>query len=138
MAAPSDATRPRFVVLFHRLPAGGERGDHWDLMFEAGGTLRTWALEAEPTAGIAIGALELPDHRLAYLDYEGPVSGDRGVVSRWDEGRYETIERDADHWRVRLAGSRVVGEARLARLDAQRWSVSFAPTGGESGAAAEG
>ena len=31
----------------------------------------------------------LPDHRLAYLDYEGPISGDRGSVTRWDRGTYD-------------------------------------------------
>ena len=37
-----------------------------------------------PAPGVEMIAEALGDHRLDYLDYEGPVSGDRGLVSRWD------------------------------------------------------
>lgn len=37
-------------------------------------------------------ALRLADHRPAYLDLEGPVSGGRGHVTRLLRGRYETEE----------------------------------------------
>jgi hypothetical protein len=130
---------PRFVVLFHRMPAGargdrgdllapgdqGARGDHWDLMFESGDALRTWAIEAAPRVGQSGLALALADHRLEYLEYEGPVSGDRGDVARWDAGRYELIGQTESVWRARLEGTRFTGEARLDRLDDHRWSVSF-------------
>ena len=58
-------------------------------MLEQDGVLRTWALAEEPAAQAEIAAEALGDHRLDYLEYEGPVSGDRGSVSRWDEGEYE-------------------------------------------------
>ena len=32
----------------------------------------------------------LADHRLDYLEYEGPVSGDRGSVRRVDGGQYRS------------------------------------------------
>ena len=41
---------PAYVILFHELPEGGERGSHWDVMLEDGDCLRTWAVEAEPSA----------------------------------------------------------------------------------------
>ncbi|HEV2971076.1 MAG TPA: DNA polymerase ligase N-terminal domain-containing protein [Pirellulales bacterium] len=66
-------------------------GVHWDLMLESGAALRTWALAAEPASDILIAAEQLPDHRLAYLDYEGPISGDRGTVIRWDAGHFELL-----------------------------------------------
>jgi hypothetical protein len=75
----------RFVILTHDHPFV-----HWDLMLEAGGTLRTWRLLAEPAPDRIIGAEPLPDHRLHYLDYEGPVSSGRGTVTRWDAGHHET------------------------------------------------
>lgn len=87
-AAPQSIERRRFVLLFHELPAHSDRASHWDFMIESGPSLRTWALPVEisnenpansDTDGLA---LALPDHRLAYLDYEGPVSGDRGTVRR--------------------------------------------------------
>ena len=87
---------PRYVVLEHETPAGYARPRHWDLMLETGGALRTWALD-EPPERVRSGQGEhsvqgelLRDHRLAYLDYEGPVSGDRGTVVRWDTGEYES------------------------------------------------
>src|SRR5437764_266524 len=74
---------PRYVILEHDHPRR-----HWDLMLEAGGALCTWRLEAWPRDGVQIRAELIGDHRLAYLDYEGPVSGNRGRVERRDEGTY--------------------------------------------------
>ena len=78
----------RFVILLHRTPPGYERGDHWDVMFEDGQRLRTWAVTRPPTHGCAVTAERLADHRMLYLDFEGEISENRGVVSRWDAGTY--------------------------------------------------
>ena len=72
---------PLFVVLQHDYPTL-----HWDFMLEAGKSLRTWRLMSPPTQDSEVGAEPLANHRLRYLDYEGPVSGDRGHVARWDAG----------------------------------------------------
>ena len=69
---------PRFVVLEHVRP----EDRHWDLMLESGDALATWALKHSPDSAQPIAAEQLPDHRLAYLDYEGPISGGRGAVTR--------------------------------------------------------
>ena len=80
---PDDLSSRRFVILRHDMPASAPRATHWDFMVESGeGVLRTWALEREPAAKVDIPALALADHRLAYLEYEGPVSGDQGHVTR--------------------------------------------------------
>jgi hypothetical protein len=115
----------RFVVLFHHTPPGYPRGSHWDFMLEIPGGLRTWALPAEPSAGADLIAQPLADHRLEYLTFEGPLSGGRGSVARWDAGTYETLDEADGRWVVRLAGSRLAGVASLQRLDAQRWRVGF-------------
>jgi hypothetical protein len=107
---------PRFVILEHDHPTL-----HWDLMLEHGATLKTWRLPQppahpfpeSPSHDAAAGALPLPDHRLMYLDYEGPVSGDRGHVTRWDAGTYESVQQDAAAWTVRLAGGRWQGVVTL-------------------------
>src|SRR4051812_2540647 len=83
---------PRFVILRHTVPKGLPRGDHWDLMIEFGGVLRTWAVDQLPTDCGSITALRLPDHRLAYLELEGELSGNRGFVSRYDQGQYDLLE----------------------------------------------
>ncbi|RUL88914.1 DNA polymerase ligase N-terminal domain-containing protein [Tautonia sociabilis] len=100
----------RFVVLEHRW-----RGVHWDFMLERGGVLATWALSAAPGPESEAEASPLPDHRLAYLDYEGPISGDRGEVRRLDRGTYESIQWEEDRVVVRLLGDQVIGEAELLR-----------------------
>jgi hypothetical protein len=106
---------PRFVILLHELPAGADRRTHWDLMLEADGVLRTWALAEEPALGRSIAAEPLADHRLAYLTYEGEVSGNRGRVTRWDSGEYEVLAEAADRLEIRLAGGRLAGVAVLSQ-----------------------
>lgn len=91
----------RYVVLLHDHPAS-----HYDWMLEAEGVLATWRVCAPPAAVSAGGlpAERLADHRLAYLDYEGPVSGGRGTVRRVEAGMYEA-EIEGDRWIVQLASS---------------------------------
>ena len=120
----------RFVVLEHELPATAERGRHWDLMLEMAGALRTWAVSQPLDTPGALEALELPVHRLAYLDYEGPVSGDRGTVARWDAGTYELLEASNQIVRVRLLGTRLRGVVTIERQsEPQRVIVSLAGEG---------
>ncbi|QEG40138.1 hypothetical protein UC8_21440 [Roseimaritima ulvae] len=58
-------------------------------MFETTDGLLTWAVEHMPAVGQPPQpALRLPLHRAVYLDYEGPVSGDRGRVIRVQAGTY--------------------------------------------------
>jgi hypothetical protein len=69
----------RYVVLRH----DGIEDPHYDLMFEItpGGPLATWRANGWPVSSGDY-VVRLPDHRNTYLDYEGPVSGDRGTVRR--------------------------------------------------------
>jgi hypothetical protein len=124
---------PRFVILRHDCPPGYNRGLHWDFMLEMGDVLRTWALAESPVTAIAIAAAALPDHRLAYLDFEGPLSGDRGSVARWDQGSYELVSRQDDEWIVELFGERLIGRATLRRSPAAApsWSWHFVPVPAE-------
>jgi hypothetical protein len=131
---------PRFVILHHEMPATSERSTHWDLMLERDGVLATWALEREPVAGITIEAQRLADHRLHYLDYEGPVSGGRGAVVRVDRGSYAKLVETDVELAVRIEGEKLAGTVRIVPLDErrQRFSVSFegvssATTGGSPG-----
>jgi hypothetical protein len=81
-----------------------------------------------PLADQAVAAEQLADHRLDYLDFEGPVSGDRGSVTRVAAGQYELLEESEKQLRVRLSGPQTSGELVLVRDDeaAQRWWVSLA------------
>jgi hypothetical protein len=115
---------PRFAVLRHDSP----RGTHWDFLLEMGSALRTWALPQAPEPGAELICEALPDHRLAYLDYEGPVSGQRGSVARWDRGTYEVCRQSDRELVVELCGEKLSGRVVLDRLaDAPgRWRCSFA------------
>jgi hypothetical protein len=93
---------PRFVILEHDWPAR-----HWDLLLEFGPVLRAWRLLSEPD--VAVPAEPNADHRLLYLEYEGPVSGDRGRVSRWDAGTFEWVADEPDRVAVELRGAKLAG-----------------------------
>ncbi|GIW90249.1 MAG: hypothetical protein KatS3mg109_0681 [Pirellulaceae bacterium] len=118
---------PRFVLLRHELPAESQRASHWDLMLEAGGVLKTWELIALWEDQKSVTARRLPDHRLDYLEYEGPVSSGRGTVRAVDRGTFETLAHDQHHWLVRLDGGRYKGTLLVTVLDKSRqwWSVRF-------------
>ncbi len=66
---------PRFVILEHDHPFV-----HWDFLLEDGDHLRSWRLKEQPAPGRTVEAEAMVDHRLRYLDYEGPVGGGRVVL----------------------------------------------------------
>ena len=107
---------PRFVILEHDWPA-----THWDFLLEAEDVLRAWRLPAEPAAGADVPAEPNFPHRLMYLDYEGPLTGDRGSVRRWDVGTFEWITDESDCVAVELRGGRLSGRAELVAADG-RWT----------------
>ncbi len=84
-------------------------------MLETGNQLQTWRLLQEPAPGLSVPAEPLADHRIAYLDYEGPISNNRGTVQRWDSGTYEVLS-DTDEWfTVQLNGSQGLSTAKLCQ-----------------------
>jgi hypothetical protein len=111
---------PRFVVLEHDHPVL-----HWDLMLEAGAGLRTWRLRTPPAVGAIVEAEPIGDHRPAYLDYEGPVSGNRGRVVRWDAGTFTGDPRGEGRVAVALAGGRLRGTLVLEAWGGE-WRATFA------------
>jgi hypothetical protein len=111
---------PRFVILEHDHPHL-----HWDLMLEAGTALRTWRLAQPPRHGESIAAIALLDHRLLYLDYEGPISGDRGRVSRWEHGTFTAQVGDEKQLVVHLSGERLHGVLWMELGEGDAWSGEF-------------
>jgi hypothetical protein len=79
----------RWVVLRHDLPDGSW---HYDWMLQVCDdpaepllTFRVMVRPDDPTV-VAFEGERLPDHRSIYLDYEGPISGGRGSVTRIARG----------------------------------------------------
>jgi hypothetical protein len=127
---------PRFVILRHDMPPGSPRASHFDLMLEQDGILRTWACDSLPQGDTPTLADPLPDHRLAYLTYEGEVSSNRGSVTRVAAGEYELLEETPQLVRVRLLSDTITGVLTIARVEgeqAHRWRVSLEPAASSSG-----
>src|SRR5436309_613719 len=85
----------RYVILHH----DGIPEPHFDLMFETSpnSALMTWRSPEWPITRVT--KLEkLSDHRRAYLDYEGPVSGKRGFVKRVDSGNWRSSMNQDNPW----------------------------------------
>jgi hypothetical protein len=136
---------PRFVLLYHDCPPRYVRPSHWDLMLEAGDALRTWALARLPrdwktahaqTAVFhpecppiddepSVPAEQLADHRLDYLEQEGPLSGSRGHVRCIDRGTYHSETDSRDCWQLTLAGHSCRARIVLRRTSpgAAQWTL---------------
>ncbi len=52
--------------------------------------------------GRRVEAERIADHRVEYLTYEGPLSGDRGTVTRLARGEVVSIEIEPSQWRVEI------------------------------------
>jgi len=101
---------------------------HWDLMLEIDDALATWRIAADPLAispGGLIEAARIHDHRKAYLEYAGPVSGRRGRVEPQDSGQLSVTFCDDDLWTFELAGARLQGRFELRRIarDDDMWTL---------------
>jgi hypothetical protein len=120
---------PRFVLLYHECPPSYEKPSHWDFMLEAGEVLWTWELRELPAGWqtdqpelvvslySTVSATRLADHRMAYLDYEGLLTNDRGNVSRQMSGDYQLLESTAQRIVVQLLSEKLTATVELAESD---------------------
>jgi len=111
-----------FVIQIH----SGYGDLHYDLMLERGKVLATWQLSLPPGKlhpGQALSVRKLPDHRLAYLTYEGPISGRRGEVKILDSGSFELLRCDERQWTVKLDGGSTRGRFELIREEGDAWTL---------------
>ncbi|MHC4562329.1 MAG: DNA polymerase ligase N-terminal domain-containing protein [Planctomycetota bacterium] len=100
---------------------------HYDLMLRYGEALATWQLATDPRTiepGQSVEAKRLPDHRLAYLTYEGPVSGGRGRVERVAQGTYSLADEQPGRWGVSFEGGTITGsyELRCTEEESSMWT----------------
>lgn len=112
-----------FVILRH-----SDYGPvHYDLMLRAGDMLATWQVLSNPAEmqpGDELLATRLPDHRLAYLEYEGSVSRNRGRVERIESGTFQPLGDDPSVRQFRIEGQGMTGAFELrAPLDSDRWRL---------------
>ncbi|MEE2684739.1 MAG: DNA polymerase ligase N-terminal domain-containing protein [Planctomycetota bacterium] len=118
---------PDYVILHHQLPRGSDRPSHWDVMFQVKAVLLTWAVDEPPRPGLRTAARLLEDHRLEYLDYSGPVSGNRGEVIPWDRGTFQGSPSRVDGFSLQLQGRQFEGLVQLEPAEEKEgyWWVTF-------------
>lgn len=142
MAELGLAPGGRTVLLAHKLPDGQSHVD-WLLERHPAGTgagdddrdllafRLTQQLDLLP-AGSRTTAQRLDDHRRRYLQYEGPVSGNRGTVSRLAAGTIRAcgIEEAAVALNVTIAWSTGITQSLGLSVDSDgqappnaRWKV---------------
>jgi len=115
----------RFCILLHDKPFW-----HWDFLLENGDHALCWRLLRQPCCEEPIAAEQLQPHRLLYLDFEGPVSNDRGTVKRIAGGTYQLVST-ALGFVIQLEGMDWARQASLSVVSTERpfWRFSFAPLG---------
>jgi len=115
-----SANPTRFVVQKHdatRL--------HYDFRLEMDGVLKSWAVPKEPPteAGVKRLAVEVEDHELSYIDFEGTIPKGKygaGTVEIWDKGTYTLKHRSKDKLVFTLHGQRLKGDYTLIRFKADK------------------
>ncbi len=118
----------RFVILSHDYPH-----QHWDFMLEEEAVLATWRLpQPPPDDEGTMRAERIGDHRPAYLDYEGPIGGNRGQVVRWDGGLFEVLDEGPGRLVVRLHGARWQGVVDALQHEGNVWQFQFHHTNHET------
>ena len=70
------------------------------------------------------------DHRLIYLDYEGPISGGRGSVRRLDGGSFDWVERADGRLIADVRGRLLAGRVELVRVGGEEWRLRRVGTSG--------
>ena len=137
----------RYALLRHECPAAYRDGPHWDFLAERPGVddearLACWSLLRLPEAWLGparapspavpewpsndeVAATPLADHRAAYLEYEGPLSGARGDIRRVARGRVEWLRATREEVRLRLIDGERAGVATF-RLVGEAWRLDVA------------
>jgi hypothetical protein len=112
---------PRFVLLHHECPPDYIKPSHWDFMLEFQGSLWTWELRELPPKWCGnegesenvLSVTRLADHRIEYLDYEGPLTGSRGSVTRVASGSFAVLQNTSELLQIQLDSDLYRGVVQL-------------------------
>jgi len=90
------------------------------------GVLKSWAVPKEPpsTPGVKRLAIQVEDHDLSYIDFEGVIPEGEygaGTVEIWDKGTYILESRSENEIKFTLKGKRLSGCYVLLRLRDRNW-----------------
>jgi len=130
--APESAPAPlplRWALLRHDLPDGQ---GHWDWLIQRtpahDSPLLTFRLAHpfDPFGRTVFEALRIPDHRAMYLEYEGPLTENRGSVRRVAAGR-AVIELTPDRFRITFEARSGSAHFEAVRAKGDRWRFTRRP-----------
>lgn len=112
----SNAGHGRFVVQKHHATHL-----HYDFRLEMDNVLKSWAVPKEPPSqpGIKRLAVEVEDHPLSYIDFEGIIPEGMygaGKVEIWDKGTYTLKSRSQNKIEFKLNGEKMTGGYTLIRF----------------------
>jgi len=99
---------------------------HYDFRLEMEGVLKSWAVPKEPptAAGVRRLAVQVEDHALDYIDFEGRIPEGEygaGTVEIWDKGTYTLRNRTEKMIEFTLHGARLSGDYALIRFKENNW-----------------
>jgi DNA ligase D-like protein (predicted 3'-phosphoesterase) len=88
--------------------------------------LKSWAVPKEPpvSPGVKRLAVEVEDHELAYIDFEGEIPEGEygaGTVSVWDGGTYDLLSEHDRRLTIGFHGKRLRGKYVLVPLEGKNW-----------------
>ena len=125
-----DKNCGRFSIAKHEMPANSSRHSHFDLFLESEGTLMTWELTSLLTTQNNQVVRRLANHRLVYLDFQGPLSDDRGTVKLVDTGSLEWVTLESERLISRINGQTTDGILTLTSEGSSIndvWNLTFEP-----------
>jgi hypothetical protein len=104
MSSPTKEAPFKTVVLHHELPDGSSHFD-WMLAVDAGGEkpLISFRVDERPdilTEGRWVDLDARPDHKPEYLNIEGKLEGDRGIVTRLGSGNIFLWKEIPNGWNM--------------------------------------
>src|SRR5512136_844525 len=99
---------------------------HYDFRLEMDNLLKSWAVPKEPPtqSGIRRLAMQVEDHELNYIDFEGTIPKGEygaGTVEIWDKGTYVLKNRTDKIIEFTLHGSRLNGNYALVNFRENNW-----------------
>jgi bifunctional non-homologous end joining protein LigD len=94
---------------------------HYDFRLEMDNVLKSWAVPKEPPSqpGIKRLAVEVEDHAVSYIDFEGVIPEGMygaGKVEIWDKGTYTLKNRSQNKIEFALNGEKLRGDYTLIRF----------------------
>ena len=115
--------KPRFVLHKH-----WATHLHWDFRLEKDGFLKSWAIPKglPDRPGIRRLAIQVEDHELDYIDFQGTISKGYGAgkVKIADQGNYELIEFTSKKIRLILKGKKYHGCYNLFKINDKQWLIN--------------